>query len=207
MLLKEESHVGEASQGKGVRQAPLTFPQIPSAEVNCDLGVFYSVSPYGPVLPLQTHTHPRAGSTCTVVRILFTGVQRARLSGSAAGAKHATRKTIKFFRQTRRRRGRSSFPGRQKEQRDICREDALGGFTLRGGPAGTVVATGRAAVGQCQGQKWPQSPAGRLSEPRGRRSQSRRGCVLSRPCPRLPFLLPEPRMEGRAEVEGEEPPE
>ena len=43
----------------------------------------------------------------------------------------------------------------------------------------------------------------RLSEVRGRKSQSWRGCGLSPRCPRLPFLFLEPRTEG---TEGEEPP-
>lgn len=83
--------------------------------------------------------------------------------------------------QERRAPGRFRLYGRPARSSSVaqraCRPDAE-----RGGDVGA-----RAAL----------EPGCRLSEVRGSESQSRRGVGLQPRCPRLPFLLPEPRMEGR----------
>lgn len=83
--------------------------------------------------------------------------------------------------QERRAPGRFRLYGRPARSSSVaqraCRPDAE-----RGGDVGA-----RAAL----------EPGCRLSEVRGSKSQSRRGVGLQPRCPRLPFLLPEPRMEGR----------
>lgn len=160
--------------------------------------------------PLQNHVHPRANQIFTIFRILFTNMQCARLYGSVESAKCSTRETIKFFRQTGRRRGRShgSFPGKQKEQRNRCRRGASRWHRLAPPASSTAGVAQRdcvpAARGGNGGARTAQEPSCRLLEARGSKSQCRWGWGLSPRCPRLPSLLLEPRMQGGKETEGEE---
>lgn len=132
-------------------------------------------------------------------------MQRARRCGSVESAECSTRETIKFFRQTGRRRGRShSGSSGSKKSKGI-----FAGET-RSRPVQTLRETSSLLLGGTKGLPSPDAERGgdvgaraalepgcRLSEVRGSESQSRRGVGLQPRCPRLPFLLPEPRMEGR----------
>lgn len=76
-----------------------------------------------------------------------------------------------------------------------------GGFRLYGRPARSSSVAQRACRPDTEagdvGARAAPEPGCRLSEVRGSESQSRGGVGLQPCCPRLPFLLPEPRMEGR----------
>ena len=126
-------------------------------------------------------------------------MQHAWRYGSVESAKCSTRETIKFFRQTGRRRGRrhGGFSGKQKEQRDLCRRGALlAGSDFTGDQLTPRQHKGPERDGDI-GARTAQEPGCRLCEVRGNESQSRRGVGLRSCCPQLPFLLLEPRMEGR----------
>ena len=110
-------------------------------------------------------------------------MQHAWCYGSVESAKCSTRETIKFFRQTGRRRGRrhGGFSWKQKEQRDLCRRGAL----LAGSDfTGDQLAPRQHKVPERDGDigaRTAQEPGCRLCEVRGSESQSRRGggCVLA----------------------------
>lgn len=94
-----------------------------------------------------------------------------------------------------------------KRAKESLRERCVpGGLRLHGRPARSAAAQ-RARPGAVRGGNGGAAtapePGCRLSEVRGRKSPSRRGCGLSPRRPRLPFLFLEPRLEG---TEGEEPP-
>lgn len=151
-LPKEESHAGEARRGNGDQAHSSSIPTNSSCGSKPRSWGVLLVSPHGLALPPQTPSHPRAGSARTVVRVLFTSMQRARLWVS--GGRYTCRSEDNKVLQTDTEKDREKqLPREAKRAKGYVQgRRAPSGFTLWRGPARRVAATGESC---CRGAGMP----------------------------------------------------